>query len=77
MKITLLFFGVLAEVAGTDSLEMEFSGKINDLKTSVEKSYPKFGNYSYQISVNSELTRENKELRSGDTIAFLPPFAGG
>jgi molybdopterin converting factor small subunit len=33
--------------------------------------------YTYRISVNNELTNEDRTLSDGDEIALLPPFAGG
>jgi molybdopterin converting factor small subunit len=29
------------------------------------------------VSVNNEITADNPDLKDGDEIALLPPFAGG
>jgi len=77
MKIKVLFFGILAEEAGSESLEIDYEGDIFGLKQMVEINYPSFGKYSYQVSLNRVIERNNVTLKEGDEVAFLPPFAGG
>jgi len=77
MKIKVLFFGILAEEAGSDNLEIDYEGDMTGLKKMVEINYPSFGKYSYQVSVNRVIERDNVILKEGDEVAFLPPFAGG
>jgi molybdopterin converting factor small subunit len=33
--------------------------------------------YNFRVSVNNEITADNPDLKDGDEIALLPPFAGG
>lgn len=77
MKTEILFFGILAEVAGTDSVSMEDQPDLDHLKKAVLQKFPNIDSYRYRISVNKVLTDENCTLNDGDEIAFLPPFAGG
>jgi molybdopterin synthase sulfur carrier subunit len=77
MKVKVLFFGVLAEKAGDEFTEIEGVKDIDSLKRVLLDKYPDFENYSYQISINRNISRENNKLSDGDELALLPPFAGG
>lgn len=77
MKVTVLFFGVLSEVAGTGTIFYDNVKSIEHLKMRICDDYPEMVHYTYRVSVNNELTIEDRSLSDGDEIAFLPPFAGG
>ncbi len=77
MKISVLFFGVLAEEAGTDRTAVENIDDTDSLKKHLTNSYGFLGKYNWMISVNKTLIRENTRLNDGDEVALLPPFAGG
>jgi molybdopterin converting factor small subunit len=77
MRVTVLFFGVLSEVAETGTKFYNDVESIEDLKIRISDDYPRMVHYSYRISVNNEITNEDRPLANGDEIAFLPPFAGG
>ena len=77
MKIRVLFFGELSELAGTAEIileNVESSSAVNDL---IQSKYPLFKTRKYAIAVNTQLTREEQSLADGDILAFLPPFSGG
>jgi molybdopterin converting factor small subunit len=77
MRVTVLFFGVLTEVAGTGTKFYDNVKSIEHLKMRIYDDYPEMAHYAYRISVNNELTNEDRTLSDGDEIALLPPFAGG
>jgi sulfur-carrier protein len=77
MQVKVLFFGVLTEVAGTDCKSYEDAGSVNDLKHRILDDFPEIGHYNYRISVNNEITEENRILSDRDEVALMPPFAGG
>jgi molybdopterin converting factor small subunit len=77
MEIKVLFFGVLAEVSGTKLKHYQDVKSISDLKFRLQDDFPEIVHYNFLISVNSEITGSDKELKSGDEVALLPPFAGG
>lgn len=77
MEVNVLFFGVLAEVTGTNQKICRDVKSINDLKHRIQDDFPEMEHYTYRISLNNELINEDTILKSGDEIAFLPPFAGG
>ncbi|MBT4478312.1 MAG: MoaD/ThiS family protein [Flavobacteriales bacterium] len=75
--IKVLFFGSLEDVVGVK--EKDFS----DIKTSdslfniLKRSYPELNKKTYQVAINQQIINKNTTLSNGDTIALLPPFAGG
>ena len=77
MEIRVLFFGILAEVAGTGFKHYSNIRSFNDLRLKVEDDFPEFVHYNYRIAVNSEIKNNEPELMNGDEVAFMPPFAGG
>jgi len=77
MSITVLFFGVLSEVAGTGTRFYNNIHSLGELKLKLADDYPDIVHYSFRISVNNEITDEDMPLRTGDEVALLPPFAGG
>ena len=77
MKIEVLFFGVLADVARKERLTIDGAVDLDNLKRKITAEIPEFDDYKYQVSVNKTIIRENIKLNNGDEVAFLPPFAGG
>ena len=77
MKTTILFFGALAEIAGKGKVEFQYSEDTEKLKEQLILKYPLLKNKSYSIAVNKILITKKQKLNQGDTIALLPPFAGG
>ncbi len=77
MTVTVLFFGVLSEVAGTGTKFYHGVKNLEQLKIRVGDDFPEMVHYSYRISLNNEICDGDFGLKDGDEIAFLPPFAGG
>ena len=81
MRITVLLFARLRDIAGTANLERNLpdgSTALSLWKTLVQ-DFPDFDSYSEAIStaVNEEYARMDSELSDGDEVAFLPPVSGG
>ena len=78
MKLNLKFFGRLEELTGINqqTLEVPEGLTVESLKTMMNEKNSRWQSQTYLIAVNQSI-RENGELRDGDEIAFLPPFAGG
>ena len=77
MEITVLLFGNLAHIAETNKLivqDVNDSASVNDLMLS---KFPALKNKKYIIALNQQLVKDNQNLKDGDELAFLPPFAGG
>jgi molybdopterin synthase sulfur carrier subunit len=77
MKTTILFFGALTETTSTEKTEFQNISDTETLKQQLLHHYPSLKNKTYRIAVNKILITENQLLNEGDTIALLPPFAGG
>jgi molybdopterin synthase sulfur carrier subunit len=77
MEVKVLFFGVLAEVSGTQLKHYHDVKSISDLKLRIYDDFPEIVHYNFRISLNSEITDNDLLLKSGDEIALMPPFAGG
>ena len=77
MKVNVLFFGVLAEIAGTDSRVYREVKSLGDLKLRIQDDFPEVVHYNFRISLNSEILNTDVSLNDGDEIALMPPFAGG
>lgn len=78
MKVTVKYFGMLAETAGKkeEILDLDEGLSSRDLKNRQVKTYRIPDADSVQLAVNQNLNTE-VELKEGDEVAFLPPFAGG
>jgi sulfur-carrier protein len=77
MKVKVLFFGVLSEVAGTDCKHYMGVKSIDDLRLRILDEYPEIEHYNYRISLNHEILSGNRILNDRDEVALMPPFAGG
>ena len=77
MKVTVLFFGVLTDVAGSSLKVYEDVKTLEHLKMRIADDYPETVHYSFRMAVNNEISDEDTTLKDGDEVAFLPPFAGG
>ncbi|AVR46829.1 MoaD/ThiS family protein [Christiangramia fulva] len=78
MKVKVKYFGMIAEAAGKSEevLELENKLSVSELKKRQIVNYKIPDPDAVQIAVNHDLKTE-VELKEGDEVAFLPPFAGG
>jgi len=77
MEISVLFFGVLAEVTGTHIKHYRDIKSFGDLKHRIGDDFPEIVHYYFRIAVNSKIINEDPLLSPGDVVAYMPPFAGG
>ena len=81
MQIRVLFFGVLKDVAGRSSEELNLpeNATAGDVLQHYERSLAGLNGKlsSIAISVNQEYTTADVKLKSGDEVALLPPVSGG
>ncbi|MBK7127920.1 MAG: MoaD/ThiS family protein [Crocinitomicaceae bacterium] len=79
MNTTFLFFGMIAEAAGTDKFECSDSFiTVHDAEQFVLKKYPAISSMNYRLALNEMMTSNATNLTlENNRIAFLPPFAGG
>jgi len=81
MKVRLLFFAVLRDIAGTDARELALSEgtTARDVWQSLRAQYGKLTDYTQppMIAINETYAAPETILRDGDELAFIPPVAGG
>ena len=82
--VTIRLFGMTKSLAGNqDSLSLALGNgrRVKDLVELLHASYPLIGELVHKkkvlVSVNQEIAHEETEIRDGDEVALLPPFAGG
>lgn len=82
--VTIRLFGMTKSLAGNQgslSLALANGRRVKDLVELLDAGYPQIGELIHKkkvlVSVNQEIAHEETEIRDGDEIALLPPFAGG
>ncbi len=81
MKVRLLFFAVLRDIAGSDEQELavDEGTTARDVWESLRRTYTKLAAYTQppMIAINESYAAPDAVLRDGDELAFIPPVAGG
>jgi len=80
MKITILLFGILKDIIGTNTLELNVDAKITiaNLKESLIKEHDKLNDFSnFSVAVNEEYVETSHILKANDVVALIPPVSGG
>ena len=81
MKVRLLFFAVLRDIAGVDARELVLAEgtTARDVWQSLRHEFAKLADYVQppMIAVNEAYAEPETVLREGDELAFIPPVAGG
>lgn len=81
MKIKVLLFGLLKDIAGrsSETLELEDGAVVRDVLAYYSKRIPRFAAMvpGLAISVAEEYARPDRALREGDEVGLLPPVSGG
>lgn len=76
VRMEVLLFGLIAEAAGTDRIQLNASST-QQLRELLVERVPGLKGLSYSIAVDRSLVHENIALGGNEEIAVLPPFAGG
>lgn len=84
MKITVRYFALLRERAGTDAEVVEWQdaaphvGRLRELLAARTPAIaPLLRSGSLLVAVNREYAAAETPLKEGDEVAFLPPVSGG
>lgn len=81
MKVRLLFFAVLRDIAGADARDLVLAEgtTARDVWQSLRGEFSKLADYVQppMIAVNETYAEPETVLREGDELAFIPPVAGG
>jgi molybdopterin converting factor small subunit len=76
-EITLKFYGVLAEIAGTGQTKLYDLHSVDELRSHVKSAYPGMEKHNFVFAVNNKLSQGNTVIGHGSTVAVMPPFSGG
>lgn len=81
MRIKVLFFGMLKDIAGMkeDAIELPAGSRLGDVFAHYAVRFPRIGELSGSIVLaqNHQFAKREAGLEEGDEIAFLPPVSGG
>ncbi len=77
MQVNILIFGQLTDITGTKNFTVPGVATTDELMQRLHDLYPALAQSKYIIAVEKELVAGNTLLRDNDTVALLPPYAGG
>ena len=81
MRVRVLFFGMLKDLAGkaSDVIELREGASIRELLAHYEEQFPNLKDAlpSLALAVNQQYAGPDSKLKSDDEIALLPPVSGG
>jgi molybdopterin synthase catalytic subunit/molybdopterin converting factor small subunit len=81
MRVTVLYFGMLREMAGREQEPVELSepARLADLYSQLQQRIPGLAGFggSIALSINCEYAKLDSPLHEGDEVALLPPVSGG
>lgn len=80
MKITVLLFAQLKDVAGKSSIELEIdNGTVKDALDVLSKEHPALEPQLKRVQTawNEEYCKRDTPLQDGGTLALIPPVSGG
>ena len=81
MRVRILFFGMLKELAGrgSETIDVAEGVSVADVLQHYESQIPRLKDAlpSLALAVNQQYAGPDAKLKSGDEIALLPPVSGG
>lgn len=81
MRVRVVYFGLLKEIVGQGSQEMELpeGASAASLWANLRTTHPELQRFerSIAIAVNQVYSKPDRELHEGDEVGFLPPVSGG
>ena len=81
MKIRLLFFSVLRDIADAEELTMDLpdDARVSDLLAEAFTRWPKLKDWdaSLLIAVDQSYAKRHTALHDGAEVAVMPPVQGG
>lgn len=81
MKLHVLFFSVLRDIAGTDeiALDLPAGSTMADLLAQIESRWPKLRDWqnSLFLALDQTYVKRDVLLHDGGEVAIMPPVQGG
>jgi molybdopterin synthase catalytic subunit len=83
-QISVKLFGLIKTLANNQqdlTVMVNGDGRVRDLVAVLDAAYPRVAELIHDkkvlVSVNQEIAHDDTDIREGDEVALLPPFAGG
>lgn len=80
MNVEVLLFASLRDAVGnTIAVEVKEPATVTSLRTALEAAHPvlaRFGTRA-KVAINETWAQESDPIAQGDTVALMPPVAGG
>jgi molybdopterin converting factor small subunit len=77
MEVTVLFYGILAEVTGGRIKTYNSVSSYGDLMLRLRDDFPELQFYNYRTCINNTIVDGEASISEGDEVILLPPFCGG
>ena len=80
VKVKMLYFGMAIDIAGRREEQVAIApGSVGELLDALEGKHAGLRGLrkSSRVAVDNELVDDEFELKGGETVALLPPVAGG
>jgi molybdopterin converting factor small subunit len=76
-KIRIRSFGIVAEIIGSNVLDIHHMANTDELQAWLLRQYPALEKQAFSMALNQSMLQTQTALTPGDEIALLPPFSGG
>ncbi len=77
MQVNVIAFGQITDITGRSTITVNDVTDTNELIQKLHSLYPALANTKYVIAVDKQIINENMLLENNNTVALLPPYAGG
>ena len=79
MKVKVLFFAGLRELAGKSQMNLEVKDgeSVSRLLEMLKSDFPDLLSKPLMLAVNTEYVERDHKLKEGDEVALIPPVSGG
>ena len=79
MSIHIMYFGMLAEIAGQAEETLVADGilTVGSFRNLILEKYPAMRERKFKVAVNQRISEDFVPIDMPAEIALLPPFAGG
>lgn len=79
MRVTILYFASLREIAGRESEELEFKAgaSLGELRSLLVERWPAMASVPFVFARNEEYAGHEELLTEGDEVALVPAISGG
>lgn len=80
MKVKVLFFGIVRDIVGENSIELELieDSSVNIFHQVLRKRYSGLTDIeNFAVAVNEEYADRDYLIHENDVIAIIPPVSGG